>query len=451
MTKKVLALILAALMGISTVGCSSDSSSSQTDNSGSGSNSSSQAQESNSSQNSNIGGEIVIWETLAERTLADEAFAERLKDIYPNLTLSYEGYSEDTFYSVLSTAFSSGAGPDVIGNAGTKNPTMPSLYEEGHVADLDGLIDMSIFEPEGEITTVSSDCYIDGKLFAVPVCTIGTRANFYNIDLFEEKGWEMKEEMTLDEFEALCSQIAADGVVPMTIGAADWYTIMHVWDICMGIVDGGPEYLKEMMDLKVYMNDPRCAAGLQMVVDWRNNGWFSASSDANDQAAALLEFASGGSAMWLGGSFVLANLRSANENLNLGQFKLLNEGDGKVYQGVTADGGYSIAKNTDNYDAALAFCQWVATLEGQQTWLDAMGGVPDIEGVVASDPLAADIGKCDATIPDTTEKLSVTGSGESGSEPFSVFEGRIQDAFSGIITVDEYLDLIAEQQDLIEK
>ena len=70
---------------------------------------------------------------------------------------------------------------------------MPSLYAEGYIADLDGLIDMSIFEPDGEITTVSSDVYIDGKLFAVPVCTIGGRANFYNIDMFNEHGWEMKE------------------------------------------------------------------------------------------------------------------------------------------------------------------------------------------------------------------------------------------------------------------
>ena len=51
--------------------------------------------------------------------------------------------------------------------------------------------------------------------------------------------------MSLADFEALCAQIAADGMVPMTVGAADWYTIMHIWDICMAIVDGGPEYLKE--------------------------------------------------------------------------------------------------------------------------------------------------------------------------------------------------------------
>ena len=449
MKKKVLAIILAALMGFSAASCSQSSDGGE---SSQAANNSSEAGEPSSTDGDNtIGGHLVIWETVAERTLADEAFAEKLKDIYPDLTLSYEGYSEDTFYSALSTAFSSGAGPDIIGNAGTKNPTMPSLYAEGYIADLDGLIDMSIFEPDGEITTVSSDVYIDGKLFAVPVCTIGGRANFYNIDMFNEHGWEMKEKMSLADFEALCAQIAADGMVPMTVGAADWYTIMHIWDICMAIVDGGPEYLKEMMDLKVYMNDPRCAAGFQMLVDWRSNGWFSASSDANDQATALLEFASGNSAMWLGGSYVLANLRAANEDLNMGQFKLINEGDGKVYQGTTADGGYSIAKNTKNYDAALAFCQWIATLEAQQTWLDAMGGIPDIEGVVAADPLAADIAKCDVVIPDTTEKLTVTGSGKPGAEPFSIFEGQIQDAFAGVISVQDYLDGIAEQQDLVKK
>ena len=98
----------------------------------------------------------------------------------------------------------------------------------------------------------------------------------------------------------------------------------------------------------------------------------------------------------------------------------------------------------------MAVVKWIGTLEGQQTWLDAMGGVPDIDGVVASDPLAADMAECDVVIPDTTEKLNVTGSGAAGAEPYSVFEGQIQDAFAGVISVQEYLDRIAEQQDLIK-
>ena len=101
-------------------------------------------------------------------------------------------------------------------------------------------------------------------------------------------------------------------------------------------------------------------------MSWRDKGYFSPASTGNDGSAAVLEFAQGGTAMIICGSWLLSNVKGANEDLNFGVYKLANEEDGKIYSCITANGAYSIAANTQNLDNADEE-NWVPLWNGQIT------------------------------------------------------------------------------------
>ena len=119
-------------------------------------------------------------------------------------------------------------------------------------------------------------------------------------------------------------------------------------------------------------------------MSWRDKGYFSPASTGNDASAAVLEFAQGGTAMIICGSWLLSNVKGANEDLNFDVYKLANEEDGKIYSCITANGSYSIGANTQNLDNAKMFIKWMCTAEAQKTWMDACNSVPGIPEVEAA-------------------------------------------------------------------
>ena len=140
-------------------------------------------------EDADLSGKLVIWEGTSERGACAEAYIEVLQEKYPNIEFSYEAKQEDTLYSSLQTAFDSGNGPDVYFTLGTKNSIFASMVEAGNCVDLTDIVDMSLFEKDGEPTMVSGIMYIDDKLCGVPTTSIDTRTVYYNKDLFEEKGY----------------------------------------------------------------------------------------------------------------------------------------------------------------------------------------------------------------------------------------------------------------------
>ena len=65
-----------------------------------------------------------------------------------------------------------------------------------------------------------------GSLFGIP--TYGEYVLvYYNKDMFAERGMEIP--TTLAEFEAICDAFVAEGVVPITVGGSDGWTLTHNW------------------------------------------------------------------------------------------------------------------------------------------------------------------------------------------------------------------------------
>ena len=356
-----------------------------------------------------------------------------------------ETKTEDTYQSALSSAFGANQGPDVFWNWGTKNGILESIVAEDYVMPLTDIADMSLFEKDGEKTMISNICYVDDTLYGVPTAAIDTRTIYYNKDIFEQHGY--KPSTSLADFEAMCDQMLADGIIPLTVAATEFSSLFHVYDFILCAVEGGPQFVKDTEAGTAKMNDPRGVAALEKYMSWKDKGYFSTASTGNDASAAVLEFAQGGTAMIICGSWLLSNVKSANESLNFDVYKLANEEDNKTYSCVTANGAYSIAANTQNLDNAKMFINWMCTAEAQKTWMDAMNSVPGIPEVEAADPIATEIGTSDEQISGYYELLS--GTAKNGT-PNKVYEENWVPLWNGQITVQQFVDAVSEQQDAVK-
>ena len=445
MFKKLLAGLLAASLVLSLASCNNGGGETSSTESTGGDSSAAESTGGNEGGDGEYSGTLTIWEGDPTRAVCGDAYKAYFAEKYPNLEIKMETKTEDTYQSALSSAFGANQGPDVFWNWGTKNGILESIVAEDYVMPLTDIADMSLFEKDGEKTMISNICYVDDTLYGVPTAAIDTRTIYYTKDIFEQHGY--KPSTSLADFEAMCDQMLADGIIPLTVAATEFSSLFHVYDFILCAVEGGPQFVKDTEAGTAKMNDPRGVAALEKYMSWKDKGYFSTASTGNDASAAVLEFAQGGTAMIICGSWLLSNVKSANESLNFDVYKLANEEDNKTYSCVTANGAYSIAANTQNLDNAKMFINWMCTAEAQKTWMDAMNSVPGIPEVEAADPIATEIGTSDEQISGYYELLS--GTAENGT-PNKVYEENWVPLWNGQITVQQFVDAVSEQQDAVK-
>lgn len=445
MFKKLLAGLLAASLVLSLASCNNGGGDTSSTESTGGDSSAAESTGGNGGGDGEYSGTLTIWEGDPSRAVCGDAYKAYFAKKYPNLEIKMETKTENTYQSALSSAFGANQGPDVFWNWGTKNGILESIVAEDYVMPLTDIADMSLFEKDGEKTMISGICYVNDILYGVPTAAVDTRTIYYNKDIFKEHGYKPSEK--LSDFEAMCDQMLADGIQPLTVAATEYSSLFHVYDFILCACKDGPEFIKDTEAVKAKQNDPRGVYALEKYMSWRDKGYFSPASTGNDASAAVLEFAQGGTAMIICGSWLLSNVKGANENLNFDVYKLANEKDGKIYSCITANGSYSIGANTQNLDNAKMFIEWMCTAEAQKTWMDACNSVPGIPEVEAADPIASEIGTADEQISGYYELLAATA---VNGTPNKADEENWVPLWNGQITVEEFANRVAEQQDAVK-
>lgn len=445
MFKKLLAGLLAASLVLSLASCNNGGGDTSSTESTGGDSSAAESTGGNGGGDGEYSGTLTIWEGDPSRAVCGDAYKAYFAKKYPNLEIKMETKTENTYQSALSSAFGANQGPDVFWNWGTKNGILESIVAEDYVMPLTDIADMSLFEKDGEKTMISGICYVNDILYGVPTAAVDTRTIYYNKDIFKEHGYKPSEK--LSDFEAMCDQMLADGIQPLTVAATEYSSLFHVYDFILCACKDGPEFIKDTEAVKAKQNDPRGVYALEKYMSWRDKGYFSPASTGNDASAAVLEFAQGGTAMIICGSWLLSNVKGANEDLNFDVYKLANEKDGKIYSCITANGSYSIGANTQNLDNAKMFIEWMCTAEAQKTWMDACNSVPGIPEVEAADPIASEIGTADEQISGYYELLAATA---VNGTPNKADEENWVPLWNGQITVEEFANRVAEQQDAVK-
>ena len=243
MFKKLLAGLLAASLVLSLASCNNGGGETSSTESTGGDSSAAESTGGNEGGDGEYSGTLTIWDGDPGRAPTGDAYKAYFAEKYPNLEFKFEMKTENTYQSALSSAFGANQGPDVFWNWGTKNGILESIVAEDYVMPLTDIADMSLFEKDGEKTMISGICYVNDILYGVPTAAVDTRTIYYNKDIFEEHGYEPSTK--LSDFEAMCDQMLADGIQPLTVAATEFSSLFHVYDFILCASKGGPQFIKD--------------------------------------------------------------------------------------------------------------------------------------------------------------------------------------------------------------
>lgn len=198
--------------------------------------------------------EITLYTYYADASIpVVDGTLERLKEIYPDLTINIE-HRTDSDGSVLKTRAAVGELPDIFECTGQLTDI---LTESGDLAALDEAIEekglFSKFLDNNFDVKKSSD----GHYYAIdPTAPEGCLV-FYNTEVFDRLG--LKEPQNYDEFKEVVKTLADNDVIPMALFAQQKWPGLQMFDMAVvgqgqfkgltGLEDGSakitdPEYLE---------------------------------------------------------------------------------------------------------------------------------------------------------------------------------------------------------------
>lgn len=150
----------------------------------------------------------------------------------------------------LRTQMLAGAGPDLCQTAGPSY--VQEFAKEGYLYPLDEFAEK--YGWYDIVFPLMIDlCSVNGDLYALPK-SYESMMIFYNKTLFDENGWVIPE--TWDEFEELCAQIKASGIIPMVGGNASWRPATeHLVTIYLNHI-AGPDNVLRALRGEIPWTDP---------------------------------------------------------------------------------------------------------------------------------------------------------------------------------------------------
>lgn len=278
MKKRLLSIVLAAVMGMTMAACGGSDSSDQEESTETGS---SEVEE--NTQTDNEGKvSLTLWLTPQwkgvfsgdeEGADYDSFFkeaAKRYNEINPNVTVNVEVISGDSRDEKLSVAESTNTLPDIVYENGF---TMASYYHKGSIVALDDIItdaDRADIEE-----TIWDNCQIEGETFVYPFSHMpGTL--IYNADMFREAGLDeyIGDEYeiitwTPDEYEEILTKLkeALPNVYPMSLYAMN--NQADTWNLSYLRMFGN-SFFDE--DGYLCVNDASGVKALQYILDLYDNG-----------------------------------------------------------------------------------------------------------------------------------------------------------------------------------
>lgn len=274
-----------------------------------------------------------------------EAFNEE----YPDITVEIQTGASD-YYSVLSTKINAGEVPDVFITMGYKDLDTYGDYiydfsgDEELKAVFDDLID-------GYTAGVVAS---DGKICGVPY-SISAYGYVYNKSLFEQAGIETLP-TTYDELADVCAKLEEAGITPFANGYKEWWIYKHSFSAFVG------ESFESFADMKAQLTDGTTTfSDLDKMEDMFNMLDLTLEHGVDkqlelDAAAAVAQFANGQAAMMNQGNWSTADILAIDPDIELGFIPEPIGNDASLSKlDVSGTGCFSIAKDTEHFEAAKAF------------------------------------------------------------------------------------------------
>jgi len=209
-----------------------------------------------------------------------------------------------------------------------------------------------------------------GEVYAVPVNIHRTNSLFYNKQVFHDLGLAVPE--SLDDFYAVADELAAQGIVPLAVGAKGSWTLALLFFENLLIAKQGAAFYEDYFGGKLDAADPRVLD----VLDESLRLWRYSNADARqiewDAAVAMVH--DGRAAMTVMGDWAKGSLEQLGgvPGKTFGQVPFPGTAGVFVF---TAD-TFPLPKGAPRRKDALEFLGTLASLDGQNAFNPIKGSIP---------------------------------------------------------------------------
>ena len=328
-----------------------------------------------------ISGKLTVWEHSITFEMPMEMLVSGFEEKYPNVDVEWEIWDMENYYDLVSLGIQAGSGPDLFYTDGIARTKMREYTDQGTILNLTDLVDFSNFD-EADLWREE----IDGKCYGVPWLTFDSRIVYYNVEMFQENNWKIPE--TFAEFEELLGKIKDTGITPISLTPYDSYSLLFLMEPILTALH--PEYAENITEDDTDLLAEPVKEAIQKMLDWAAEGYFGDWTEVLNGGDQGLNFMSGNAAMNICGSWDATNMQANNPDLEIDAFILPSNDGSKGLMGSIAS-GFSLNAETENRDAAIAFLNYCASLDGQSRWIRAHGGISADESIEASTEIAKKI------------------------------------------------------------
>jgi raffinose/stachyose/melibiose transport system substrate-binding protein len=324
--------------------------------------------------------ELTVWDWKSGDPVT-ASYYEKAKAIFeaghPGVTVNFVMQPHDQYYTLLGTALSSNAGPDLFlmnGGAQAKARIDALMRLDDRVADI-----------KGGIVGWEEFTGADGGLYAVPLSIQGF-VIYYNKKLYADAGLDAeKAPVNWAELTKICDAIKAKGAVPcFAMGNKEGFGI-EFWFSAIAADAWTAEEQADFAAGKLKWSSPQVKAVLQSWVDANAAGWFP--QGANSTAKFMDEYESfmrGEGANTIGLISDVAHWKQFDEFLgaeNDGVFRMpaptvaADKAKDDPKMPISGGIGYGVNKGSANADLALDLAKVLASPEPMQVFFNDAGAI----------------------------------------------------------------------------
>lgn len=250
-----------------------------------------------------------IWTTETDTQIdALNLAIDAVAAAYPNISLEVTGTETNTYKTVLPTALATDEAPDIFyywgaGMAGAE-------VEAGNVLDLtdyyEADTDLQAKLPRSALYYTTFNDRIYGLTFPLNLGCL-----YCNTEIFEENNVEVPE--TYDELLTAAEQLSAAGVVPMSLGGASLWPVLHqMGGLC--IKEAGADACNAALTGEGSFNTPEFIEAARKFQELAAAGMYSESVMSVDYDTSCTAFQNGESAMLFMGTWAIGGIDTSPAN-----------------------------------------------------------------------------------------------------------------------------------------
>lgn len=315
---------------------------------------------------------LTMWCIATESDSNRHSYEAAIADMaekYPNITLDWEAFENESYKTKIKAAVSANEMPDIFFTWSCA--FLQDFVDAGKVYCLDAAYEE--FKDELPESMLGNSTY-DGKHYGVPL-TMNIVGLFANMDLLKSVGYD-EIPGTYDEFIECCDALKAAGIIPFgCAGKETWCVTEYLESVIEKSV--GYETLNDIFLGRATWDNADVAAAVDTFQSLVNNGYFDPNGIAlgNDEVKA--NFMDGKYAFYMNGTWNCADFANNAEffpKVKVAEFPVINADKATLGQLI---GGPSdtlaVAASSANADIAAKYCFELGKLICHYGYLDGCG------------------------------------------------------------------------------